>query len=53
MTFGLVFWILMLIWVVFGVWRDWPNHMALGGSLLQFILFLLLGWRVFGPPIHG
>ena len=53
MTFGLVFWILMLIWLIFGIWRDWPNHFAVGGNLLQFILFLLLGWKVFGPPIHG
>ena len=53
MSFGLVFWILMLLWLVFGAWRDWPNHVAMGGTLLAFVLFLLLGWRVFGPPIHG
>lgn len=53
MSIGLVFWILMLLWLVFGAYRDWGNHYALGGSLLQFILFLLLGWKAFGPPIHG
>jgi hypothetical protein len=53
MSFGLIFWILMLLWLVFGIWRDWPNHYAVGGSVLQFILFLLLGWKVFGAPIHG
>jgi hypothetical protein len=57
MTRGLVFWVLMLIWFVFGI--AW--HFALftvtvgiiGGTLLLFILFGLLGWQVFGPPIHG
>lgn len=53
MSMGLAFWILMLIWLVVGglqwnghVWASW------GGSLLTFILFLLLGWHVFGAPLH-
>lgn len=55
MTIGLVFWILMLLWLVFGLWSRWPigNFNALGGDLLLFILLLLLGWRAFGAPIHG
>ena len=56
MSMGLVFWILMLIWFVFSL-------MAFGGyggpymlrasGLLEFILFLLLGWKVFGKPIQS
>ena len=57
MTRGLVFWILMLIWFVFGiVWHFGligGGYGILGGALLVFILFALLGWQVFGPPIHG
>ncbi len=53
MSLGLAFYIIMLICLVFGVWRDWPNHYAVGGNLMVFVLFLLIGWRVFGPPIHG
>ena len=53
MTISLAFWILMLIWLVFGVWYSWPNHVAVGGNLLIFILFGLLGWHAFGAPIHG
>ena len=58
MTIGLVFWILMLLWLVFGLWQNWPGVAAgqwhpLGGSLLLFILLLLLGWHAFGPPIRG
>jgi hypothetical protein len=60
MTLGLAFWILMLLWLVLGVWWSWPAvqpgyhaWFPLGGTLLIFVLFLLLGWKVFGPPIHG
>jgi hypothetical protein len=53
MTLGLAFWILMLLWLVFGVWHAYPNYFLVGGSLLLFILLLLLGWKVFGAPIHG
>jgi hypothetical protein len=57
MSFGLVFWILMLIWFVFSIVINfgltYVGHM--GGAIndvLLFILFLLLGWKVFGQPIH-
>ena len=52
MTLGLCFWILMLLWLVFGMWQSWPNHYVVGGNLLLFILLLLLGWQAFGAPIH-
>ena len=55
MSFGLVYWILMLIWLVFGMaWHGGYIGMYgnLGMGLLTFVLFLLLGWKVFGPPIH-
>lgn len=56
MSTGLAFWILMLVWLAFGLfgvavsggaWYSW------GGNLLVFILLVLLGWHVFGAPIHG
>lgn len=53
MSFGLIYWILMLLWLVFGLWSSWPNYKASGGNLLLFILLLLLGWKVFGPPVHS
>ncbi len=56
MTLGLIFWILMLIWLVFGLWSSWdgtPSVKNLGGIGLQFILFLLLGWHAFGAPVKG
>jgi hypothetical protein len=55
MSLGLAFWILMLIWLVFGLWSSWPFEgiKPLGGTLVLFLLLLLLGWKVFGPPLHG
>ena len=55
MSFALIYWLLMLIWLIFTVWTNIPFTSAKphGGSLLLFILLLLLGWKVFGPPIHS
>lgn len=54
MTLGLLYWILMLLWLVFGLWTNWPLGVRpAGGHLLLFILLLILGWQVFGAPIKG
>jgi hypothetical protein len=55
MTLGLCYWILMLIWLVFNL--SWHFGYAgtygpAGSALLLFVLFLLLGWQVFGAPLH-
>jgi len=58
MSRGLIFWVLMLIWFVFqlalfaapGYVGHWGPQ---GSALLDFILFLLLGWQVYGPPVRG
>jgi hypothetical protein len=57
MAIGLLFWILMLFWLIFGLWSHWPvsapnQWRPLGNSFLLFILLLLLGWAAFGPPIR-
>jgi hypothetical protein len=53
MSFALMYWVLMLIWLVFGLWANWPlNPKASGGTLLLFILLVILGWKVFGQPVH-
>lgn len=53
MSLGLAYYIILLIWLVFGLWHSWPNQFAVGGNAMLFILFLLVGWKVFGPPLHG
>lgn len=56
MTLALAFWVLMLVWFVFGllIYSGFIVGMiALGTStVLLFVLFGLLGWQVFGPPLH-
>jgi hypothetical protein len=56
MTLGLAYWVLMLIWLVFGLLTHFgmvaAPWAASGDILLLFVLFLLLGWQVFGPPLH-
>ena len=53
MSIGLLFWILMILWVVFGfVPLSNPQHRTWGGNLLLAILFALLGYAVFGAAIH-
>lgn len=58
MTLTLCFWILMLIWFVFGIASTGFGlyvgaHGPLINSVFLFILLLILGWRVFGAPLHG
>ena len=57
MSLGLIFYILLLIWFVFGlaVFGGFVGgvYAAGGGAVLHFILFLCLGWKVFGPPVQG
>lgn len=49
---ALLFWILMLLWLVLGLWSTWPNLRAGSPNLILFILLLLLGWKVFGAPLQ-
>lgn len=59
MTRSAIFWALMLLWVFFAMWLGWPADggprafAPLGNQLLQFVLFGLLGWQVFGPAVKG
>ena len=55
MTMAIAYWVLMLVWLVFGFWSNWPiqGHAGIGGTLLLFVLLALVGWKVFGPPIHS
>ena len=56
MSFALVYWILMLLWFVFGMWSNYPfsgaNARPAGSTALLFLLLLILGWATFGTPVH-
>jgi len=60
MTLGFLYWLLMIFWLVFGLWPVWPAPAAprtawwpLGGYVVLWVLLFLLGWKVFGWPIQG
>jgi hypothetical protein len=56
MTRGLLFWVLMVVWFVFwlAVFGGLVGRYgAEGSNVLLFILFGLLGWQVYGPPVRG
>lgn len=58
MTLGLLFWILMVFWFVFGAWSGVPEIRGgawrpSAGSLIVFVVVFLLGWRVFGFIVQG
>lgn len=59
MSLSLAFWIAMFVWLLVGIVGVWPrqnqpvNFSIAGGSLLLFILLLLLGWKVFNAPLHS
>ena len=62
MTIGFLFWLLMILWLIFGMWWNWPASGSnggprafgpVGGNLLLFVLLFLLGWKVFGFVIQG
>jgi hypothetical protein len=56
MSLALAYWILMLIWLVFALALHGGfigGYGVIGNAVLLFVLFLLLGWKVFGPPLHG
>lgn len=53
MSLRLLFWLIMILWLIFGIIMPAWGHFgwSISGSLLEFILFGILGWKVFGPPI--
>jgi hypothetical protein len=55
MSFGFVFWLIMLIELLLGLgWHFgiYAPGAGLGFGVVLFILLALLGWKVFGPPLH-
>lgn len=53
MNIGLAFWILMLLWLAFGLWWNRTTYQTwIGGNALLFLLLVFLGWHDFGPPLY-
>jgi hypothetical protein len=52
MTIGLLFWILMILWLILGFFTV-STPWGWGSVGLIFVLFALVGWKLFGPPVHA
>jgi hypothetical protein len=54
MTLAFWYWLLMVIWLLFGFWRYYdpaqPFYRNWGGHFLGFLLFLVIGLKLFGDP---
>jgi hypothetical protein len=56
MSRELLFWVLMILWLIIGLWFEYiPGQpypfKRLPGNLLIFVLLAVLGWQVFGAPV--
>lgn len=53
MNISLLFWVLYIVALLFGVYTNRANVPAwFGGSFVQFVLIGVLGWAVFGAAVH-
>ena len=53
MSIGIVFWVIMIIGLLFGLYANRTTPMVwASNSLVIWVLFALLGWAVFGAAIH-
>jgi hypothetical protein len=57
MPIGILFWVLMILWFLFGLYWEGDNirggkYGVLGGNLLLFVLLGLAGWKLFGPVLQ-
>lgn len=52
MPMGILFWILMILWFIFGIGVLNVAWAPIGGTIILFILLGLLGWKVFGPVLR-
>lgn len=53
MSIGLLFWVIMVIGLLFGIYtnRATPGPWVTN-NLVLWILLALLGWSEFGPALH-
>lgn len=52
MTLGLLFWVIAVVALLFGIWAPTQPQYARYAPWPLFVLVLILGWRVFGPAVH-
>jgi hypothetical protein len=53
MPMGILFWVLMILWAI-GSFLGWGGNQygIYANTGLLLVLFGLLGWKTFGPPLQ-
>ena len=53
MSIGLLFWIIMVVGLLFGLYTNRTSPLIwASNSLVLWILLALIGWKIFGPILH-
>ncbi len=52
MSVALLYWLIVLFWVLASLWGNWPLTRAHAPNVILLILFLIIGWLLFGAPVH-
>lgn len=56
MSLAIAFWVCLLLFVILGGYINWPGtagpYTPIGNALLCFLLFLIAGIKLFGPPLQ-
>jgi hypothetical protein len=58
MPLSVWYWVCIFLWIVFGCWSGYVSPVpdrprTIGFSVLVFLLFLIIGLRLFGSPVTG
>jgi len=51
MSLAIAFWICMLLWLIANGAAWYRQGVFPGENLIPFLLFVFLGWQIFGAPI--
>lgn len=58
MTLGILFWMIYIIALFFSAWSNYETGQPFplkraGSHFVLWVLIGIVGWRIFGSPVHG
>ncbi len=54
MPLAIAFWVVYLIWIILGAVTIWHSggYLFVGSNIILLLLLGIVGWQLFGAPIH-
>lgn len=52
MSIGVLFWIILIVWALWGGYSTRKDPAGFGPALVMLVLLGLLGWAQFGSPVR-